>query len=464
MLAKVKNTIEKYQLLSKGDRVIVGFSAGIDSLSLLHLLHSLTEYQLDIWAVYINHSLRPLENLNEERLLEELGRDWGIKTQKFTVDIPSRLKEKPDSLQLLARKERYKIFNDFRNEIKADKVALAHQLDDQVETILYRIIRGTGLDGLAGIPVTRDGFFIRPLLEVTRKEIIEYATLHNLTWLEDSSNHKLIYQRNKIRLQLLPLLEEEYNPRVKDGLVRLAKLAREQRDFMGDLVAERLPELLVIEQDRTGLKLSGFLKQPPYLQYHILKYFLLKVKPDYHLETIALEKLLQKINQENYLFKAMHIYQQIIVYREGELLFFGAKRSRLEGGRETYDLTAPGENILTALNLKLVLQSVTPPTDWNGITDHEVYVEPAKISLPLKIRFWRPGDVFRPLGSPGIQKLHDFFINNKLPRAMRTEIPLLVTADDRIVWVIGYRLSDEFKIDHEAAAVWRITVTSAKED
>jgi tRNA(Ile)-lysidine synthase len=419
---------------------------------------------LDIWAVYINHSLRPLENPNEERLLTELGRKWGIKTRVFTIDMPGRLKAKPESLQLLAREERYKIFNEFRSEIKADKVALAHHMDDQVETVLYRIIRGTGLDGLAGMPVVRDELFIRPLLEVTRKEITEYAALHQLSWLEDSSNHKLIYQRNKIRLQLLPLLEESYNPRFKESILRLAKLAKEQRDFMTDLVTERSLELLVSEAGRIGLKMNGFLKQPPYLQYCILKHLLLRVKPDYHLETIALERLLQKINQENCQFKAMHIFKRITVYREGEILFFGATPSRFFNGQGSYNLNAPGENVITDLNLRINFKLGLPPADWSCVGDHEVYVEPLKVNLPFKIRFWQPGDVFRPLGSPGNQKLHDFFINNKVFRAIRAEIPLLVTADNLIVWVVGYRLNDEFKVNHDKNDVWRIVVTPLKED
>ena len=141
MLEKVKRTIDKFQLLSSHERVIVGFSGGIDSLCLLHVLHCLTEYQLELWAVYVNYALRPAENLRETELLKEVGARWGIRTREFEVNLPEQLKQKPQSLQLLAREERYRIFKSFREEIKADKVALAHHLDDQVETILYRIIR-----------------------------------------------------------------------------------------------------------------------------------------------------------------------------------------------------------------------------------------------------------------------------------------------------------------------------------
>jgi len=329
-----------------------------------------------------------------------------------------------------------------------------------VETILYRIIRGTGLDGLAGIPIARDGYFIRPLFEVTRKEIQEYAALHKLSWLEDSTNHKLIYQRNKIRLQLLPLLEESYNPRIKDSLIRLSKLAGAQRDFMTEMVTPFVAELSLTTADgEIGLKLEGFLKQPFYLQYYILKQFLLQVKPDYHLETAALEHLLEKINQEKYQFKAMHIFKGIYVHGEGKNILFSKSRQALPRKEmPSFPLTAPGLNVIPDLHLQIHIEVAPPPEDWSQVSNRLIYVAVSKLSLPLQIRFWRPGDVFWPLGGPGMQKLHDFFINVKLPKPQRKEVPLLVTADDQIVWVLGYRLSEKFKVDQQKDQVWCFTV------
>jgi tRNA(Ile)-lysidine synthase len=463
MLEKVKDTINKNQLLSVGDRVIVGFSGGIDSLTLLHFLCNLTEYKLDIWAVYINHSLRPLENVQEEKLLEKVGKEWGIHTHKATVDIPAKLKAKPDSLELVAREERYRIFREFRGQIDAGKVALAHHLDDQVETILYRIIRGTGIDGLSGIPVTRDGFYIRPFLEVTRKEIQEYALSHKLAWLEDSSNREMIYQRNKIRLQLLPLLEGSYNPRIKESLIRLSKLASAQRDYMTEVVNRLLPDLLVSEGDsKFGLKLDEFLKQSFYVQYYILKQLVSKMKANYHLETATLDHLLQKINEEQYHFKTMHIFKGIRVYAQGKNLLFAESQDKTTAMQlrisQSFSLTSPGHNIIQDLKLRIHIENAYPPEDWHRVPNDQVYVAANKLPLPLKIRFWRPGDVFWPLGSPGSQKLHDFFINIKLPRSLRMSVPLLVTSDDQIVWVVGYRLSERFKVDNGNDHVWRLSM------
>lgn len=456
MLEKVKDTICRNRLLSEGERVIVGFSGGIDSSTLLHILHSLTEYNLDIWAVYINHSLRPLETPLEEKLLAEVGERLGVKTRRFTIDIPGHLKEKPESIQLLAREERYKIFESFRRQIKADKIALAHHRDDQAETVLYRIIRGTGLDGLAGIPIVRDGVFIRPLLEVSRQEIREYATSHQLQWLEDSSNEKLVYQRNKIRLQLLPLIEEAYNPRFKDGLIRLAKLAAKQRDFMEGLVKQWAPGNIVVADNRVGVRLAPLLTQPTYMQYYILKEVLLKIKPDYHLETNALERLLGKITNENYSFKTAHIFKRVSVYLENGTIFFGAENASSVIIREAEVLKAPGVSRFPALKLQFTVEPAKPPLDWANVGKDEIYAGTAKLSLPLKIRFWEPGDVFWPLGSPGAQKLHDFFINNKVPRLKRGRIPLVVTSDNRILWVTGYRMNEQFKVAPGEKEVWHI--------
>ncbi len=456
MLEKVKNTIEKYKLFSKGERIIVGFSGGIDSLSLLHLLCNLTEYQLDIWAVYINHSLRPRETPFEEKLLEKVGREWGVKTKKIVIDIPTRLKEKPDSIQLLAREERYKIFTNLQKELKADKIALAHHLDDQVETILYRIIRGTGIDGLTGMPIIREQTIIRPLLEVSRQEIAEYAVSHDLGWLEDSSNHKMKYQRNRIRLQLIPLLEEYYNPQVKKSLLRLAKLAAEQRDFMQELVADELPKLLIVKEGKIGLKIEDFRTRSPYLQFQILKKVLSEFRPGYYLETESLERLLSKINQENEHFKPVQIYKGVTVYQEDEFVFFTQRYGRTLIRKGEYYLEAPGEISIESINFRITIREASSHPSWKNVGLNEIYLDADRLSLPLKIRFWQPGDFFWPLGSSGRQKLHDFFINNKVPVEKRRGIPLLVTNDNRIVWVIGYRLDEEFKINSDTKKIWHI--------
>lgn len=459
MLQKVKDTIKRYQMLAKGDRVIVGFSGGIDSVCLLHVLNQLKEYELDLWALYINHSLRPSENVEEIKLLHQVGSAWGVKVKTFTLNIPERLREKPQSLQLLAREERYKLFESFQKEIDASKIALGHQQDDQVETILYRVIRGTGIDGLAGIPIVRDNLFIRPLLEVSRAEIHEYALKHQLKWLEDSSNRKPVYVRNKLRLQLIPELKESYNPNLNSALIRLGLLAREQQELMEVLLEEKGDQITLVQEGRIGIKIGSFLTLPDYFQYYLLKRVLHQAQPDRYFESMVIMRLREKIRTEKLNFKPLQLSKNMIAQNQKGIIFFkGVKKRPAKANSKVFRLNAPGVTPIPELNLEVEIEKVRFNMDWNKISLQEAYVDGDLPKLPFYIRFWRPGDVFYPLGAPGNQKLHDFFINQKVPREERVRTPLLVTADDQIIWVSGHRPSELYKVNNNTPEVWHITL------
>lgn len=462
MIAKVKQTIAQYGLFEPGDIVIVGFSGGIDSVCLLHVLHSLTEYRLKLVALYVNHSLRPEENRAEIELLEEYGRRLEILTKQVTIDIPGRLQNKPQSLQLLARNERYRVFEEVRQEFSASKVALAHHRDDQAETIFYRVIRGTGLDGLAGIPVERDGIYVRPLMGVTRAEIREYVDANGLDWVEDSSNHKVLYQRNRLRLELIPQLERDYNPRFKEALCRLGDLAREHNQFISKFLRKSFSEARIWETGRVGLRLDLFLQADPYLQYHLLRDTLAELGIEYRMELRALQKLRSKITAENYQFKKTHICHRTLVYLEGGIIYFQRPDADEIGSLQPIVVNAPGITRLTSVSMKLVIEDAPLPEDWGEVTPNEIYLDRDALRLPLKVRFWQPGDVFRPFGMAGSQKLHDFFINQKISRRLRGKIPLLLTSDDRIVWVVGYRMADDVKVTKLTRRIWRISAVRAE--
>lgn len=456
MLQKVRDTINRYHMLTKGDRVIVGFSCGIDSVCLLHVLHQLHEYELDLWALYINHSLRPSENIQEIEFLHQVGSDWGIKVKAVTLDLPERLREKPQSLQLLAREERYKIFISFQKEINASKIALGHQQDDQAETILYRIIRGTGIDGLAGIPIIRDNLIIRPLLEVSRAEIHAYALQHQLKWLEDSSNKKPVYVRNKLRLQLIPELKESYNSNLNSALIRLGQLAREQQELMEVLLKEKWGKLTLTQEGRIGIIVTEFLKLPNYLQYYLLKRLLHQAQPDREFESTVILRLRDKIQNENFHFKSIQLSKKLIAHNLKGMIFFESIKKPLKANSEFFRLNAPGVTIIPELNLEVTIEKGSFAPDWKNIDQHEVYLDGVQAKPPFYIRFWRRGDAFHPLGAPGNQKLHDFFINQKVPREERNRIPLLITADDQIAWVSGYRPNELFKVRDDTTEVWHI--------
>jgi tRNA(Ile)-lysidine synthase len=458
LLEKVRDTIARYGLLTPGMRVVVGFSGGVDSVCLLHLLTSLTDYQLELWALYINHELRPAENVKELELLRRVGTDWGVRTHEIKIDIPGKLKQKPQSLQLLARKERYRAFEAFCREIGAARLALAHHQDDQAETVFYRIIRGTGLDGLAGMALIRDGLYIRPLLGVNRSEILEYANRRHLSWVEDSSNHKIIYARNRIRHRLLPEIETGYNPRFKESLLRLAGLAREQHEFMESILAKLCQELKWMGPGRVGAPLDLFLEEQPYVQYCWLKKILVRLRPPCQLESCRLQKLRDRLNRERGEFSKMQLAKGVTAALTAGTIWFGRPEPVNSLSLSSLTLTTPGETVMSDRKLRIMVSPVRTLPQWRQVGKEEIYIDAATVTRPLRVRFWQAGDAFRPLGLSGAQKLHDFFIDHKVPRDERPQVPLLVDGDDRIVWVIGYRLSEIFKVTSQTVEMWRISI------
>lgn len=455
---KVREIIAGHGLLTPQMRVVVGFSAGVDSVCLLHLLRNLTDYDLELWALYVNHELRPVENVSEIELLQQVGAKWGIRTHEIKIDIPGKLAQKPQSLQLLARFERYRAFETFSREIGAARFALAHHRDDQAETVFYRIIRGTGLDGLAGMPVMRDGLYIRPLLGVTRKEILQYAAEHHLTWVEDSSNHKLIYTRNRLRHQLLPEIEANYNPRFKNSLLRLADLAREQHEFMECILANLKEELISSGSGGLGIRLAVFLEQHPFVQYYLLKKMLAGLQPYYQVESRQLQQLRDQLNREREQFKQVQLAREVTVVLKAGMVFMTMPAAVTAGPKSDITVTSPGETRMSDWRLQLMVRPAEKLPEWRQVGKWEIYIDAATVTLPLKVRSWRTGDAFQPLGVSGTQKLHDFFINQKIPRNERADVPLLVDGDDRIVWVIGYRLSGVFRVTAKTGRIWQISV------
>jgi tRNA(Ile)-lysidine synthase len=446
LLEKLRQTIEAYRLFSTSERVLVGCSGGVDSVVLLHALHNLVGYNLVLYPIYVNYGLRPEENRAEVELLQKISNLWGLSFREVKVDLLRRLREKPDSLQLVAREERYRIFEELRRELAVAKIALAHHADDQAETILYRIIRGTGPDGLEGIPIRR-GAIVRPLLEVNRSAILKYADENGLQWVEDSSNQKKIYMRNRIRHELLPLLEREYNPRLREALLRLGGIAGEQRRLLESLAQGATEQLVKNEPGRAGIELRGFLTLEPSIQFSLLKLTLAGLKPPVNLESIALTRLRERIVHQNVNLKRSDLHRRAVVYYEGGRIWLGSAPQGEKTSWQRNPLQLEGRTCLPETGFVLEIRMAAQTPSWNDLPAAEAYFNLDEMKdLPLAVRFWQPGDSFRPLGASGEQKLHDFFIDHKVPRLERYKIPLIVTAEDRIVWVAGWRLSEEFKV------------------
>ena len=281
MKEKVMATMERYRMLSRGERVVIGVSGGKDSVALLHILHALrNELQLTLTAVHIHHGIRGAEADRDERFVQSLCDGLGVELKCFHYNIPELAREQGIGEEACGRELRYKAFE----SIGADKIATAHTLSDSIETTLFHLARGSGSRGLSGIPPMR-GNIIRPLIDCTSEEVLAYLKEHALSYVEDSTNRSADYTRNKIRLELVPLLQE-LNPGFQTHMAQTQSILREQNDYL-KAQAEQAAE-------RCNMDAAALAALPPALQHETIRYLCQKrlgVMPDY-IHTLALEQML----------------------------------------------------------------------------------------------------------------------------------------------------------------------------
>lgn len=250
MKEKVLNTIKKYNLISKNDKIVIGVSGGPDSMCLLHILNSLKQkLEFEIVVAHVNHMIRE-EADQETKYVQEYCEKIGVPCFVKRIDVIKKAENEKTGTEEAGRKARYDFFDEVLKEVNANKIAVAHNSNDNAETILMNIFRGSGTSGLKGIEPIRDNKFIRPLIECERKEIEEYCEVNKLEPKIDKSNFENIYTRNKVRNMLIPTIQKEFNANIIESLNKLSVLAREEEEFIQKYI-EELVQNDLIEQDET---------------------------------------------------------------------------------------------------------------------------------------------------------------------------------------------------------------------
>lgn len=274
---KVLNTILKNELIKYGDTIVIGVSGGPDSITLLHLLQSLkNELGIKIIVCHINHMLRE-EAIEDEEYVKEYCIKENIPYYIKRESVQEVAKKQKIGTEEAGRKIRYSFFEEIAKKYNANKIATAHTANDNAETVLLNILRGTGVFGLRGIDPIRNERYIHPLIECTRKEIEEYCVENNLEAKIDKTNAQNIYTRNKVRNSLIPYIEKEFNPNIIQGINRLANIAREETKYIESNVIKVYEELLINEEKEIVLDLNKFNKVEEFLQKQIIRYSILKL-------------------------------------------------------------------------------------------------------------------------------------------------------------------------------------------
>lgn len=328
MLNKILNTINKYNLIQKGDKIVIGVSGGPDSMCLLDSLYCLKEkLGIEIFVAHINHMIR--EEADEEtEYVKEYCKNKNIKCYVKKADVEKLAKEQKLGTEEMGRKIRYEFFNEVAQKENANKIATAHNLNDNVETVLMNILRGSGISGLKGIEISRKETnieYIRPIRECERQEIEEYCEEQNLDPRIDKTNFESIYNRNKIRNEIIPYLKKEFNPNVLEGINRLSNIAREEEEYFDKVIAKEYEELKIGENEKEViLDLKEFNKLEKVIKSRIILYTINKTNGNVqgigkiHIEDII--KLCENNIGNKYLTPNKNIK---IFVKKGKIFFMG---------------------------------------------------------------------------------------------------------------------------------------------
>ncbi|MBI5683417.1 MAG: tRNA lysidine(34) synthetase TilS [Deltaproteobacteria bacterium] len=470
MLEQIKKTIERFKMLEKGDKVLAAVSGGVDSIVLLHILIMLkNEYELDdVSVIHLNHSMRGCESNRDYLFVRDIAKKRNIRFIGKTVDVMKAVNRKNGSLQEIARKIRYDFFEDAIRRYKADKVATGHTLDDNAETVLMRIIKGTSLKGLSGIPPVRDKF-IRPLIEIKRADIERYANENRLKFVEDSSNKMGKYLRNRLRLNLLPILQQ-YNPRIKEDLARLAISIGRDEDYL-KRETEKIYRRILFEDDKNSqvFDLKKTKKLPDTLKARVFLKAIACIKGNqmgiysYHIDDIF--KLI--FNHEPQC--SINLPKGVVVKKEYDKLIFALGRQMGRGSIKGITgerlIKVPGSTYIKEIG-KEIKASILEYSDIDVMSKdskHIAYFDMAKLIFPLVVRNFKTGDRVKPFGMKGTKKIKDLFIEKKMPSSERKKTPILLSGDD-IIWVVGVRRGEGAKIDKDTRRILMVVMVDLNPD
>ncbi|MFZ4858022.1 MAG: tRNA lysidine(34) synthetase TilS [Desulfuromonadaceae bacterium] len=453
LVSRVEKTIRLQRLFRPGDTLVVALSGGADSTALLDILSRLHGYHLRLIAAHLNHCLRGAESDADQEFCRTLAGQYAIPFEIRRIDIKKMAEDHRMNLEDAGRRARIEFFDDIRIKYGAAAVALAHHADDQSETVLMRLFRGSGMTGLSGMAPRNARGYVRPLLEISRVEIETYLRSHGLEWREDASNSDTNYLRNRIRHKLLPLLEE-YNPAIRTALAATATIIGGDEALLAEVTEQEFCRSCRVEEGRVLFSCVHLGSINPALSRRVLRRALKQLTGTLegiqkgHIESIlevaaskrphshvALPQGVAVLREYDTLIMTRTIYSSSVAVAEDELLIDGPGR---------YQLPLGG-------NITVVLTTMTEIPKENST----ILLDCAVVPFPWYVRTFRPGDRMIPFGMRGRKKVKDIFIDKKIPRSERRQIPILLS-NNNLLWVIGVCYSEACRITRQSATIVQV--------
>lgn len=465
MKIKMVNTIKENNLIESNDNIIVGVSGGPDSIALLYLLYEYSnDVDFNIHIAHINHGTRGADSDGDEEFVKNICTKLDIPFYSKKVDMNRYAKENKLSPEEAGREIRYDFFKKIISEVSNGKVAVAHNKNDQAETLLMRFLRGSGIDGLKGMEY-KNKYIIRPLLDITRSEIEEYLDENNINARIDKSNYSTIYLRNKIRLDLMPYIMNELNSNIINTLHRTSKVMKDDSEFLKIKTLEKYNDVIKDERNNKVIfDTKCFNKLHKAIKYRIIRMGIEKVKgnlkniDEKHIK-IAIEHINKKMTGKYVTLckdiRVINSYDEFSVEKEHKLNKDIAFKYIVKLNEKKY---------LEKLDSNIIIE-VKDIRDLEEINKNQYIksIDYDKVKGNLFIRNRKDGDRFIPLGMKGNKKLKDYFIDNKVEREKRNTIPILCD-EENIIWIVGMRLSELYKVDKNTKRILMLKYMPGRKD
>lgn len=435
MLQAFQKHLDMHLDMLHGSRLLLAISGGLDSVVLTHLCH---QSKLKVSLAHCNFNLRAAESDADEEFVLELADDLDMDVYIESFDTEAYAKEHHISIQMAARELRYTWFFELAEQLDFDYILTAHHADDNLETFLINLTRGTGLEGLTGIPEISDKI-VRPLLPFSREVLEAFAKKEYIEWREDASNASTKYLRNKLRHDVIPILKQ-MNPQLLQNFQTTISNLQDSQDLIDDTVVKIQKKLVAVDGDQIKLDINKLkkLSNPKAYLYQLLKDF----------NFTAWDDVVHLLNAQSgkYVFSPTH---RLLKDREFLLL------SELDSVPEEHLISVQKEDkeMTTAFG-RLTFDEVNAISETSK---NKIFVDADQLKYPLSIRKWSEGDLFYPLGMKGKKKLSKFFKDEKLSLVDKEKVWILFSGDD-VVWVIGRRPDERFKVTDNTTTILKIEV------
>jgi tRNA(Ile)-lysidine synthase len=429
------------KLFGKHEKLLLGVSGGVDSVTLLHLIN---RFGNELAIAHCNFNLRGEESDEDEQFVRKLAEENGIKCFVSSFATSDYALEKGISIEMAARKLRYDWFEKIRKQGQYDLIVVGHHLDDVLETFILNLSRGTGIRGLSGIK-PKTGYVVRPMLFANRNEIETYADANELAYRFDSSNDDVHIKRNKVRHQILPLLEE-LNPSFRNNLQRTIQNLNQTEAVFLNKIEEVRAQIMEEEGSWTTIDKGKLNLLSP------VSIYLFELLRPFQFNAVTVENIIELLygNPGNQFFSATH---RLVIDRE-KLIITPIETPN----QELYYIEKDQEKVFDPIELSVSIESHLPGykiPDSNEIAVFDL----EKVNFPLVIRKWQIGEYFCPLGMKGLKKLSDFFIDEKFSIPEK-ENAWVISSDNKIMWIVGKRIDDRFKVTRSTRLILKMKIES----